>query len=56
VKSRNDPQLRGEVITDYSSLADCEPIKSEGDSKDPSEFYLPCGLIAWSMFNGKQIF
>jgi len=51
VKSRNDPQLRGEVIDSYKSLSDCEPIKSEGDSEDPTKFYLPCGLIAWSMFN-----
>jgi len=51
VKSRNDPQLRGEVITKWSSLQDCDPRRSEGEKDDPSKYYLPCGLIAWSMFN-----
>ncbi|KYQ88645.1 hypothetical protein DLAC_10819 [Tieghemostelium lacteum] len=51
VKSRNDDQLRGVIVKDYSALQDCDPLKSEGDSQDPSKFYLPCGLIASSMFN-----
>jgi len=51
VKSRSDPQLRGDVITDVSSLSDCDPLISEDGSSDASEIYLPCGLIAWSMFN-----
>ncbi|EGG23050.1 hypothetical protein DFA_05180 [Cavenderia fasciculata] len=51
VKSRNDNQLRGEVVTSYDQLQDCEPYKSVGDSHDPNFFYLPCGLIAKSMFN-----
>eukprot|EP01133_Synstelium_polycarpum_P006814 gene6814-7919_t len=51
VKSRNDDQLRGVIVNTYDKLADCEPFKSEGDSTDPSKFYLPCGLIAKSMFN-----
>lgn len=51
VKSRNDNQLRGQVVGSYSSLQDCEPLKSEGDSSDSSKFFLPCGLIAWSVFN-----
>jgi hypothetical protein len=51
VKSRNDNQLRGDVVKKYDDLADCDPYISEGDSKDPSKFYLPCGLIARSMFN-----
>lgn len=51
VKSRNDQQLRGEKVSSYKALEDCDPRKSVGDSKDSENFYLPCGLIAWSMFN-----
>lgn len=51
VKSRNDNQLRGEKVERYEDLADCDPFISEGDSTDPNKFYLPCGLIARSMFN-----
>jgi len=51
VKSRNDQQLRGESVSSYSSLADCDPMISKDGSTDPSNFYLPCGLIAWSLFN-----
>jgi len=51
VKSRNDQQLRGTINQKYSDLDDCDPLKSVDGSKDPSQFYLPCGLIAWSLFN-----
>jgi len=51
VKSRNDQQLRGDVSQKYSDIEDCDPIKSVDDSHEPSQFYLPCGLIAWSLFN-----
>jgi len=51
VKSRNDEQLHGDYVSKYSSLSDCDPLESLGGSKDPSNFYLPCGLIAWSLFN-----
>jgi len=51
VKSRSDTQLRGDVVSSYSSLSDCDPRISANGSKDPSNFYLPCGLIAWSIFN-----
>jgi len=51
VKSRSDTQLRGEDVSSYSALSDCEPRLSVDDSTDPAEFYLPCGLIAWSLFN-----
>lgn len=51
VKSRNDAQLRGDVVSKYASLEDCDPLKSLGNSQDPQNFYLPCGLIAWSKFN-----
>jgi len=51
VKSRNDQQLRGSPVSSYSSLEDCDPMISKDDSSDESNFYLPCGLIAWSLFN-----
>jgi len=51
VKSRNDAQLRGDIVNKYSSLEDCDPLKSLDNSEDPKNFYLPCGLIAWSLFN-----
>src|SRR5690554_4190316 len=71
VKSRNDAQLRGDVITSFGDLEDCDPIKvfiftfnkfnllnakSVDGSKNPKDFYSPCGLIAWSMFNGNIFF
>lgn len=51
VKSRNDAQLRGDVVTKFSSIEDCDPLKSKDGSDNPADFYLPCGLIAWSLFN-----
>eukprot|EP01125_Pyxidicula_operculata_P001392 TRINITY_DN11284_c0_g1_i1.p1 TRINITY_DN11284_c0_g1~~TRINITY_DN11284_c0_g1_i1.p1 ORF type:complete len:307 (-),score=46.65 TRINITY_DN11284_c0_g1_i1:111-1031(-) len=52
VKSRNDAQLRGEVVTSLSDLADCAPFAtSSSNSTSPDSFYLPCGLIARSLFN-----
>jgi hypothetical protein len=54
VKSRNDLQLRGEIVDSYSALEECDPLKSKDNSKDKDDFYLPCGLIAASVFNGKK--
>eukprot|EP01116_Phalansterium_solitarium_P019763 TRINITY_DN5639_c0_g1_i4.p1 TRINITY_DN5639_c0_g1~~TRINITY_DN5639_c0_g1_i4.p1 ORF type:complete len:315 (+),score=117.36 TRINITY_DN5639_c0_g1_i4:143-1087(+) len=53
VKSRNDQQLRGLQVKDFNSLQDCDPRRSVNNdhNTDPASFYLPCGLIAWSMFN-----
>jgi len=51
VKSRDDVQLQGSVVTSYSDLSDCDPLQSQGGSTDPKNFYLPCGLIAASVFN-----
>jgi len=51
VKSRNDAQLRGEVVSLKSDLTDCAPFASVDDSSSPNDFYLPCGLIARSLFN-----
>jgi len=42
VKSRNDAQLRGDTVDSYSSLEDCDPIKSKDDSEDAENFFLPC--------------
>eukprot|EP01087_Luapelamoeba_hula_P014442 TRINITY_DN4226_c0_g1_i1.p1 TRINITY_DN4226_c0_g1~~TRINITY_DN4226_c0_g1_i1.p1 ORF type:complete len:339 (-),score=39.23 TRINITY_DN4226_c0_g1_i1:119-1102(-) len=51
VKSRNDAQLRGDKVTSYSDISDCDPVESKGGSSSSKNFYLPCGLIAKSFFN-----
>jgi len=51
VKSRSDTQLKGESVTSYSDLSDCDPYISVGDSSNSALFYQPCGLIARSLFN-----
>lgn len=51
VKSRSDTQLKGQTDYVYSDLSDCDPYISVGDSHDSNLFYLPCGLIARSLFN-----
>jgi len=51
VKSRNDAQLRGSVVKSYSALEDCDPRKSLDGIEKMEDFFLPCGLIAWSLFN-----
>lgn len=51
VKSRSDTQLRGDKVTSYSELEDCDPVISKGDSTNKKNFFLPCGLIAKSVFN-----
>jgi len=48
VKSRDDPQLLGVVTT---SVSDCDPLISADGSSDPNKIFLPCGLIAASVFN-----
>jgi hypothetical protein len=55
VKSRNDAQLRGSVVNLKSDLTDCAPFASVGDSSSPNDFYLPCGLIARSLFNDSYV-
>lgn len=45
VKSRNDQQLRGDKATGLSS---CDPIQTVNGGADT---IVPCGLIAWSLFN-----
>jgi hypothetical protein len=44
VKSRNDQQLRGDSIT---SLDSCKPLATTANGSQ----IVPCGLIAWSLFN-----
>eukprot|EP01135_Chromosphaera_perkinsii_P009143 Nk52_evm1s1649 gene=Nk52_evmTU1s1649 len=44
VKSRDDLQLRGENVNSVSD--DCDPIKTNGNLP-----YIPCGLVANSLFN-----
>lgn len=39
------------VVQNITALTDCEPRASVNGSSDPDDFYLPCGLIAWSQFN-----
>jgi len=52
VASRDDQQLRGDAVNTYTDLSSsCEPLTSLDDSSDANDLYLPCGLIAWSMFN-----
>ena len=50
-KSRNQDQLEGEVVTSLAALSDCSPLDSVNHSSNVSNFYFPCGLIAWSQFN-----
>lgn len=51
VKSRDDDQLKGLIVSSYSDLSDCDPYISVGDSSDSNLLYNPCGLIAKSVFN-----
>lgn len=70
IKSRSDTQLSGTEQTVNDIKTNCDPIITNadlgfGDIKavdgttllDPSGPATPCGLIAWSVFNGKfQLF
>eukprot|EP01090_Pellita_catalonica_P016200 TRINITY_DN4579_c0_g1_i1.p1 TRINITY_DN4579_c0_g1~~TRINITY_DN4579_c0_g1_i1.p1 ORF type:complete len:341 (-),score=54.01 TRINITY_DN4579_c0_g1_i1:204-1226(-) len=51
VKSRSDAQLRGEDISSTGDLDDCSPVITKDDTGDDADILLPCGLIAWSVFN-----
>lgn len=48
--SRVDAQLGGDFV-DYDGMVNCKPYRSIGDSKDPKNFILPCGLFAMTVFN-----
>jgi len=49
VKSRCDSQLNGNADPGSSSLSSCDPY-TYYNSSDPSTVYLPCGLVANTMF------
>lgn len=55
VKSRSDPQLRGESV-DSGDMRDCLPLRKYGDGEAPANatldplFLYPCGLVANSFF------
>jgi hypothetical protein len=49
VKSRNDQQLRGDKV---SSLDACNPLATTANGSA----IIPCGLIAWSLFNDTYVF
>lgn len=49
VRSRDDNQLKGDVIDPGSLNADCDPYRTANSSTG----YAPCGAIANSLFNGK---
>lgn len=60
VKSRDDTQLGGKEGLDYGDLGACDPLISPvrcvsfnaSDANDTeTDVWLPCGLIAGSMFN-----
>lgn len=51
VKSRSDPQLRGDLAV-TGLPASCDPYLTSNTSKT----YWPCGLIAGSFFNGTTHF
>jgi len=52
VKSRNDDQLKGLIVSSYSTLTDCDPyIIPSGAAKQAKFLFNPCGLIARSLFN-----
>jgi len=57
VKSRSDAQLHGDNVTTIQRIEDCVPIQTtEEGATDPAFFYLPCGLVAHSIFNDSFIF
>lgn len=58
--SRSDTQIGGRSTYYETVSGDCWPIVSyaekqdSDDAKNPTNVYNPCGLVAWSMFNGSQ--
>ena len=48
--SRIDSQLMGQFV-DFAGMANAVPYRSEGDSENMSDWILPCGLFAYSVFN-----
>ena len=52
VRSRDDNQLHGYMLSPGDLNDDCDPYK-QGSSNGSSFGYAPCGAIANSLFNGK---
>ncbi|EAY12418.1 putative 45.0 kDa protein in NOT1-MATAL2 intergenic region-related protein [Trichomonas vaginalis G3] len=50
VGSRSDAQLLGKYV-DFDKMKMCAPYRSHNDSKDPTQWILPCGVEAISYFN-----
>lgn len=48
--SRIDSQLMGQFV-DFAGMANAAPYRSVGDSENMSDWILPCGLFAVSVFN-----
>lgn len=53
VRSRDDSQLKGDVINPENLNTDCEPFKVTSSNSSDVKGYAPCGAIANSMFNGQ---
>lgn len=58
--SRSDAQIVGFALGFTDLTNDCSPIVQYAPQQSPwtrntSDLYSPCGLIAWSMFNGKNL-
>jgi len=51
VKSRSDPQLRGEIVTEADLASKCDPLVRS--PVDGNKLLYPCGLIANSYFIDK---
>lgn len=50
VNSRSDAQLRGEYVT-YDDMSYCGDYRSIDGTSNPQSWLLPCGAIAYSVFN-----
>jgi hypothetical protein len=40
---------------DFDGMSNCRPYRSENDSADPENWYLPCGIFALSVFSDNII-
>ena len=49
VNSWSGNQLRADDLTDTGT---CEPLRQNGSNDDSGSVFLPCGVIANSLFNG----
>ena len=52
VRSRDDNQLHGDILSYGDLNSDCDPYKT-GTDNGTSKGYAPCGAIANSLFNGE---